>query len=71
MESNHRPHAYQACARLINQVDSLIRQEAVRDVACRKVHGSLDSLVSNGDETEVYRSWIIDPNVQGVIWDQI
>ena len=39
----------QTCARLVNQVDSLIRQEAVRDVACRKVHGSLNGLVGNGD----------------------
>ena len=31
----------------------------------------LDDLVGDGDETEVYRSWIIDPNVQGVIWDRI
>lgn len=31
----------------------------------------IDDLVGSGDSTEVYRSWIIDPNVQGVIWDLI
>lgn len=31
----------------------------------------IDDYVGDGDSTEVYRSWIIDPNVQGVIWDQI
>lgn len=31
----------------------------------------IDDLVGNSDSTEVYRSWIIDPNVQGVIWDLI
>lgn len=31
----------------------------------------IDDLVGDGDTTEIYRSWIIDPNVQGVIWDLI
>ena len=31
----------------------------------------IDDLVGDSDSTEVYRSWIIDPNVQGVIWDLI
>lgn len=31
----------------------------------------IDDMVGDGDSTEVYRSWIIDPNVQGVIWDLI
>ena len=38
----------QASARLINQVNGLIRQESVGNIACRQVHGSLDRLVGNG-----------------------
>ena len=44
-------HALDAQARtgLVNQVDGLIRQEAVGDVACREVHGGLNRLVGDGD----------------------
>src|SRR5256885_1584955 len=46
--SRHRLDAH-ARGRLVDQVDRLVRQEAVRDVAIRELGGSVQRLVGDGD----------------------